>query len=123
MTSSVSSPACALRCVRYPSCKEDAPQVIRIGIKIPVSQFLADCLFDAVSINQLLDVVSVRRFRLASKSPDNVIAARIYPVILWFRHTPIAQVATVINHIPRTVYAQTAEQITVIPFLNCAMLV
>lgn len=58
------SSLCTALC-QIPGCKKDTPQVIRIGIKIPVSQFLAYCLFDAGSVNQLFDIVSVCCFRFA----------------------------------------------------------
>ena len=54
-------PSLHIALCQIPSCKEDTPQVIRIGVKIPVGQFLTDYFFNAVSVNQLFDIVSDRK--------------------------------------------------------------
>ena len=70
------------------------------------------------AVDQKLDFIPCGSVRFGQKPSDDVIAARVYPVILRFCHTSVAQVAAVINHIPWTIYSQITKHITVIPFLN-----
>ena len=112
---------CTALC-QIPGCKEDTPQIIRIGIKYPCESIPDGAFFYAVSINQLFDFISVCCFCFAQKFSYNIITARIYPVILQFCYTSVAQVAAVIDDIPWTVDAKTAKQITIIPFLYSIIL-
>ncbi len=77
-----------------------------------------DLLSDAAAFDQLLDLVSGRLFCHADESADNVVAACVYPVILRICVRIHFQFVAVAHDVPRTVYFQITETITVIPFFD-----
>ena len=98
--------------------EQNAPKVINAGVQISVCQLLTYHLFHTPAVYQQFKLVAGRGVCLAHKTPDDIIAACVYPVILRACHTRIAQISTVIYHIPRTINTGITKQISIIPLFN-----
>ena len=100
------------------SCrKQYAPQILDACVQIPVGQFLPDPLFYTPAVYQQFDFIAGRCFRPADKPSDDIVPARVHPVILRYHCRLHFERMTVTNHIPRTIYVQCAKTIAVIPLL------
>lgn len=66
---------------QIPRCKQDTPKVIDGGIQFIIGKVLADFFRNGLSIDELLDFAFCFLICFFDKSPDNIVAAGIGPIV------------------------------------------
>ena len=97
--------------------EQNAPKVINAGVQISVCQLLTYHLFHTPAVYQQFKLVAGRGVCLAHKTPDDIIAACVYPVILRAHRRLHFERMTITYHIPWAVNVQCPKTIPVIPLL------